>query len=149
MKINFTKKEFEALLAMIYLGDWMIHSHVEGNINDDYDALEQKILSYAKEYGLEDMIMFDEKLRQYFPTREYEESEGIQGVIDDYNNANFWDELINRLAARDLIKRFGSERLKAMKGKDRIELFWEAEKPYEDEFQANGIERLKIETAQP
>ena len=29
MKINFTKREYAALLDVIYLTDWMLHSHAE------------------------------------------------------------------------------------------------------------------------
>ncbi len=149
MKVNFTKREYAALLDMIYLADWMLHAHVEEEeIHDDYSALEQNILSHAREFGCENKIVYDAKLEQYFPTLAYEESEQIHGVIDNYNDETFWDELIERLAERDVLRKFGQEKLRSMSGEERMHLFWEAEKPYADEFEMNGLDRLKIEETQ-
>ena len=148
MNINFTNREYEALLDMIYLADWMLHAHDTEKSDDIYQALEQKILGYAKDFGCGDKIVFDPKLQQHFPTRAYEESEEIQGVIDDYDNETFWDELSDRLATRDLVRQHGAERLDSMTPKDRIHAFCEAESLYADEFETNGLDRVEIRKAQ-
>jgi hypothetical protein len=149
MKMNFTKREYHALLEMIYLADWMLHAHEPNRKEDVYHALEQKILSVAKEFGCEDLVEHSERLNEYFPTKTLEESDAIQGAIADYDDATFWDEIISRLAERDVSRRHTEEELARLTGEDRVVLYWKAEKPYADEFETNGLDRIRIEEAQP
>ena len=144
MKINFTNKEFEALFDMVSIADWILHAHQNTDVDDQYSALEQKILSHAKDFGMGDIVEYDKELQRYFSTRDYEESDQFQGVIDDYDDQTFWDELINRLVDRDLIQRFGEEGVLALSTEDRIRLRAELEAAYGQEFEVNGLKSLKI-----
>lgn len=144
MKINFTQKEFEALFDMANLADWMLHAHRVEDEKDDYDSLLQKILSHAKDFGLGDQVQYDEDLKQYFTTRDYEESDRIEGVIQTYEEESFWDELALRLATRDLIRRFGEQRYRSMKPEERVSLQLEREEMYTSEFSRNGLDSTHI-----
>ena len=144
MKIHFTKREYRVLLDMIYLADWMLHAHESERRQDEYHTLEQKILSLAKEFGCEDLVEHSESCDQYFPTRQQEESKAVQNAVENYNAHTLWDELISRLAERDVLKKFGEDALNRMTGDERANLFWEAEKPYVDEFEINGLDRLRV-----
>ncbi len=145
MKINFTKREYRTLLEMLYLADWMLHAHVAGHTEDAYHTLEQKIMSFASEFGCEDLVEHSKSFNEYFPTRTFEEAGAIRGYINDYNDATFWDELISRLAERDIFRKHTDEELNRMTGEDRGTLFWQSEKHYADEFSINGLDRIKIE----
>ena len=146
MKINFTKREYQVLLEMIYLADWMLHAHERGGRKKDpYHALEQKLLSLASEFGCEDLVEHSERLNEYFPTEAFVEADTIQGYIEDYDDATFWDELISRLAERDVSRKHTQEELSGMTGEDRVMTYWRAEMSYAEEFDTNGLERIKIE----
>ncbi len=43
----------------------------------------------------------------YRHTRDFNEVLDAQGFIEDYDDNNFWEELINRLAVRDVVKKVG------------------------------------------
>lgn len=149
MKMNFTKREYQVLLEMIYLADWMLHAHEPRKQEDAYHALEQKILGLARDFGCEDLVEHSERLNEYFPTETLEESDAIQGSIQEYDDATFWDGLITRLAERDVWRKHTEQELARMSGEQRVALYCAAEKPYADEFETNGLDRIRIEQAQP
>lgn len=111
--------------------------------------MEQKILSQAAEAGCDDRIVYDPELKKYFPTKEYEESDGIQGVLDDYENESFWAELADRMAARDLEREYGAAKLQRMDQDKRMDLYFGAQEVYEREFEVHGIERLSVQAGPP
>lgn len=50
MKINFTKREYQALVEMLLLADWVMHAHeVDPNpATKPYKDLRKKVLSHFK-----------------------------------------------------------------------------------------------------
>lgn len=147
MKIELTKREYEALLDMVCLGDCVLHGYTVGEAKDVHSKVEQKILSQAAEAGCDDRIVYDPELKKYYPTQEYEESDGIQGVLEDYENESFWGELADRMASRDLERKYGAAKLDAMRQDERMHVYFEAEDAYEREFEEHGIERLSVQSA--
>ncbi len=146
MKINFTKKEYRLLLDIVYLGQWMIEAHKSGDLDDDdeYEMLVQKIYSFGKEMGCDDLVVPEKNLNKFYPARLYEEESGIHDIIDQYNNDTFWDELVNRLAERDA--RADAEA--SNQEISSVEDFWKLSAPHEsryaDEFSENGLKNLII-----
>ena len=71
MKLNFSKKEYAALLEMLYMADWVLHAHSEekGESTEEYRLLMQKALEAAKNFNLEEAVARDDRadavLRQY------------------------------------------------------------------------------------
>ena len=62
MKINITKKEYRLLLDILSIADWVMNAY---QTEDDprtkpYEDLEQKFLSYAKDFGFENLIVYDQ-----------------------------------------------------------------------------------------
>ena len=57
----------------------------------------------AKEMGFANLVEYDPEMGKYFPTREYDETNVVMDAIVDYDNESFWEELMERLATRDLI----------------------------------------------
>ena len=144
MKINFTKNQYEDLVKLVYLGAWMINAHRTDDAVNRYEDVEQYILSFHRDFGMEKYIGYDEELNKYFPTGEFEDDTDVDEYKEEYNNDTFWDELIHRLARRDLIREYGETGVFTMS----LEEIMEKEQPfidkYEEEFGINGIENLEI-----
>ena len=143
MKINFTKEEYRILLDMITLSDWMMHCHDLDNKNNKYKTLTKKIFSYFKEMDSEDRIEYDSKLKDYYPLRAYDE-ELHEKFIDSYDDESFWDELIDRLASRDVVKKIGFNALEKMEGIDRVMTLENSREIYENEFEESGLDNLLL-----
>lgn len=82
MKINFTKKEYRQLLDLVFIGDWVTSEPLDKDTSP-YDALREKIYSYAKEMDCEHLIEYDKNTDQHFETAEFEDS-GVMKKLDDY-----------------------------------------------------------------
>ena len=123
MEIEFTKEQFERLLKIVYLGNWLVNAIHSGRKDDEhikeFDEIEQYIFSFAKDFGLEKYVEFDEKLQEFFPIGELEEE--LQKFVDEYDNEVFWEELISRLARSDFIREYGKEAINKMSLEERIE----------------------------
>ncbi|WP_096185653.1 hypothetical protein [Evansella halocellulosilytica] len=139
MKINFTKKQYKQLLNIAFLGNWTANStRLPDEIHEEYHDIYQYICSFAKNFGYDNVITYDKKFDQYFPTLEFEEP--LQPIIDENDDRVFWEELSNRLAKRD-IAMTGEE---FQTNDDYIEKLFKAKEKYEIEFGQNGIENLVI-----
>jgi hypothetical protein len=104
MKINFTRKEYAALVEMVLLADWVIHAH-EVELTDEskpYVALRKKVLSHHREMGMEDAFQYAPGDDEYYETVDYEESSAHMAFIEAYEERSFWDTLAHKLAQRDL-----------------------------------------------
>jgi hypothetical protein len=146
MKIHFTKKEYRLLLDIVHIAEWVMNSYTVGDNprSQPYDDIEQKILSYAKDFGFENLVMYDQKSQKFFPTREHEESEDARQFIEEFEAEVFWEELCNRLAQRDLLKEKGLQKVKKMNAIERISAEDEIAEKYNKEFVENGIRNLII-----
>ena len=58
MKISLTQQEYQLLLDMLYIATWIIKAHKGGDDpqGQPYEELEQKLFSFAKEAGYENLI---------------------------------------------------------------------------------------------
>ena len=148
MEIKLTKEQYKNLLKLVYLGNWMINAIRSGTKGDErikkYDEIEQYIFSFAKDAGLEKYIEYDEKLKKFFPTSEFEEDPEIEQYREDYEEEVFWQELADRLGTRDFIKEYGQEAIKKMSQKERFLKREEFIIKYEEEFEKNGLANLEI-----
>ncbi|PXF58474.1 MAG: hypothetical protein C4B58_06330 [Deltaproteobacteria bacterium] len=147
MKINITKKEYKSLLDIFSIGDWILNAHKVGNDpeTEEYEKLEQKFYSYAEDMGYGDLITYDTKLKRFFPTKKFDETSKYRDLIDEFENDTFWDELIHRLVERDLIKQEGGvKNIMNMNFRERLEKEEPLEKKYATEFEANGLENIRI-----
>lgn len=146
MKINITKEEYRLLLDILYLGDWMLTAHDEEKVaeKEKYQDVIQKFYSYAEEMGCGDLIEADKESNKYYETVVYEDTSEVDGVIDDYNSAAFWEELVSRLAMRDAEETEENDVINRMSPKERLQLLCSLEEKYHEEFMANDLTNLKI-----
>jgi hypothetical protein len=93
MEINFTKEQFQTLLKLLYLGEWVANSYKskEDKLYKESDNLEQHIFSFASKFGLENLIEYDQSLKKFVPTLTMEEK--FHPLIDKYNRRQI--ELLN------------------------------------------------------
>ena len=143
MKITLSNAEYRLLIELLYLGEWMVSAHDEnqpGAPAGKYDALLQKLLSYANEpelAGLVERLPEDGKL---YPTRQVEDS--MLEVIYEYDEESFWMELVERLVERDV--RATQPDGQRPQIKEYMELAGPIEDRYVREFETHGLERLKL-----
>lgn len=144
MKVELSQEQYMTLLKMVYLGSWMANSPKE-EPDEEYDGIEQYIYSLAKDFGLEDHIAFDEKMKSYLPTEKFEKSSGVVELIDAYNEYTVWEALVLFLSRRDLIKEYGPEKVEAMTDEELLEKQYPLIQKYEEEFRDRGFEGLFVE----
>lgn len=146
MQIELSKAEYRTLLGVLEIADWILFAHRSDRPSDrkEYHDFEQKVFGYAEAFGFNNLVEYVEKHQEYFPTPEYEENSRVQPFIDEFKNHTFWDELVDRLASRDMLRELGEEKAQAMDPKERFMTHQDYERRYNAEFEEHGIERLEI-----
>ena len=131
---------------MVEIAEWVLNSHRTDPSDEikKYSEIYQKVLSYAKEMGFENLITYDKNLGGYYATFEYEESEHMR-YIEQFEDDVFWEALPNRLAMRDLVKQVGEKRYMEMEFEERAIKLVELESIYYKELNENGIDNLRFE----
>ncbi len=147
MKIEFTKEQFENLLKVVYLGNWMANAIHNGSEEDprheELENIENYIFSFAKEFGFEKYVDDeDAKKERFFPTNEFDEV--TQKYIEDYDEECFWDEIFYRLSDRDFDRKYSNEEISKMEMKERFEKEEPFRNKWDNELNNHGIERLEV-----
>src|SRR5690554_5204935 len=100
MKINFTKEEYRKLLDIVYAGIMVINGNrAPEDYLEEYEDMEQYIYSFARDYGLKNLVDYDPKYKRYFTTPEFDK-ERIEDLIQEYDDIIFWSMLAFNLAKR-------------------------------------------------
>jgi hypothetical protein len=146
MQVDFSKEEYRTFLEILEIADWVLFAHRtdEPENRKKYHNFEQKIFRFAEEMGFRNLIMYDEEMGKYFPTREHDENSSVMPFIEEFEEATFWDELADRLADRDMLRKIGEKKLLSMTREQRFLAHCDFEEKYQEEFQKHGIERLEI-----
>jgi hypothetical protein len=141
MKIEFSKTQYKTLVKALFLTGWVVNSHKSGEPDDEFERLEQYILSQGKFFDLKN-VDFDEKHGKYYHDLDFEQK--TLEHLDDFVDGSFWEELIDRLADRDLFKAHGETEIRKMSRDERFTKFREFADPYEAEFAEHGVDNLVI-----
>ena len=141
IEITLTKKNLRLLIKHVFIGNWILTA-TKTEENKELDDFFDSMLSLGKSYNILDGIEYDEKTGSYDLTREKEEE--LLNPVNEFEEDNFWDELINKLAIRDAKKKYGINELSKMESTDRMKVIWDEEEKYKEEFEKNGIERLAL-----
>ena len=129
------------LIQHVFIGNWILTS-TKVERDKDIDEFYDTILSIAKNYNIVNEIEYNDKSKSYTLTQEKEIE--YMSYIEDYEDEVFWDDLIDKLARRDAIKKIGKEAFENMEQMERATAIWAEEEKYSDEFEKYGINRLKI-----
>lgn len=149
MKVNFTKKEYRTLLDIIHIADWIMHAHDTEDRKDtqQYRELFQKLLSFAEEMGFADLIELAEEDGNYYPTFKFESESAAERLIQEFENHSFWEELISRLAERDVLKEKKAESISDLDPDEWISAMTTAEEKWAKEFERFDLDRITVERA--
>ena len=142
MDIKFTKDQYEKLLHLAYLGDWMVNAYRTNDFIEEYNREAEHVYSQAPVFGFKDLIDFDEAEGRTYPSAKLEEA--LEDIVEDYEDWAFWDLLILKLAERDLVREYGQATVDQMTDAELEEKRAPYVKKYEKEIEANGIENLEI-----
>jgi hypothetical protein len=142
--ISFSKKQIENLIYALFIGTWVSESNEgESEYNSEIEKLEQYVLATAYSAKWFDWIEYEEKLGMYYVSQAKEE-ELLKDLIDKYNQENFWAELEDQLSLRDVVKKYGKEKIESMDLEELARERFEITDHYADEFEEYGVDRLQI-----
>lgn len=143
--IIFTRKQFQALLKTVYLGNWMANANRVNDMQKDYESTEDYIFSKASQFGLEKYVDHEETDGgRYYPTNLFEESTDVHKMHEAYDEETFWDELADHLGERDFMKKYSIEEIQKMTQEEYFVKLSECIDFYNEEFEKFGLERIEV-----
>ncbi len=145
MNLELTPKQYETLLKLAYLGDWMINGiRTEDERIAEYADFMQRVYALAQETECGSLVEFDKKLNRFFSSAELEEHEDVKQYREAYDNEIFWAELIDKLALRDFMVDQSTAPLVAPTPSDSAKVRSDIIKKYVTEFEKNGIDNVVL-----
>lgn len=100
--LSFTKGQYRRLLDMVYLGNNMLSASDTYN-EEAFNEVESIVFSKVAQIGRPQYAAHIDEYGGWLPTREYEEK-GVIKAIEDYDEITFWDNLVYKLALKDVAK---------------------------------------------
>lgn len=147
MHMRFTEEEFVTLSEMLTLACWATFwNHKPGSDEGvtRFDDMLEKILSRMQHNGQGQYIEVDPERQRLRLRKEREDGSFYAQCYDEMRNETFWEELVARMAERELNKKHGAEMLGQMSEEERKKLTEPVMKRYWDEFSKNGISNLHV-----
>jgi hypothetical protein len=148
MKIDFSKEEYRALVEVFSLSGMVLDAYGRGQVPEKkkFYELEQKIYASCDDFGSGDMIRRDPQSNELARKWKEKTPERMVRIYDQFVDDAFWEELIIRMAGRDLQAEMtwagvGEEALAEEKWQKRKN---ELEHKYENEFRTSGLGRLGL-----
>jgi thioesterase domain-containing protein len=139
-KMELTHAQYETLLKLVALGGWMAQGGESGT-DETIEDLQQVVLSHARDFGKSDIVKYDDELESF--ELDDKVGEEFTAHIAEYEEENFWDQLIFRLANRDAVKDMED---KGLSDEAAYEKFEEYVAFYETEFDDNGLDNFKAKS---
>jgi hypothetical protein len=147
LTLRLTKNEVTTLVELLSLGSLV----AEHNHNPSFDAklnavneLEDKIFEHLLCEGHHDMIEFSEDEQAHTVTTQFQQSSWFMECYNEFRQEAFWEELVIRLADRDLARRIGQEKWEAMSEEDRRAQTVDIERTYWSEVEVNGVDHFHL-----
>jgi hypothetical protein len=141
MKFDLSEAEYLELVRLAYLGEWLVNAPHDPEHQDEAASLAyQRLLAGGKDLP---EINRDAETTEYFVTADLA-NKLYDDHISDYDDHVFWEELCERLAARDLATQRGVNP-ETIDREEDISALKPIEDKYRKEFEHYGIERLEIE----
>lgn len=145
MHLRFTEEELATLVEMVSLATEVanINQNEDAAVNfSRFEDVENKVLESAKHAGLGSWIEFDPSRGKHRVTEEFQDRSFFQQSLDELRNNLFWEELMIRLAERDLIKEFGEDKWNAMSEEKQRNAAKKLEQRYWKKLSRDGMENL-------
>lgn len=145
MKITLNKEQFEILMRLVFLGNWVINGERSEGRFEDYDNVENAVFSQADKFGLAELVEHDEASSTWNASRHFEDD--TLDLLDDCIEDVFWEELVRRLAWRDVLLTYGDEAVEGMTEEAKIRLESPHIEKYREEIEKNGLMNLFVNRA--
>ncbi|MBN2199700.1 MAG: hypothetical protein JW747_07630 [Candidatus Aminicenantes bacterium] len=142
--IRLNARQYEDLLKLVYLGNFLINNYRSEKPVSRFDDLESYLFSLAKDYGLAQALDMDAETGVVYPSREFSQAEELNEYIDDFVDNSFWDELVQRLTGRDLYRKYDEETVEAMSWDELRKIEEPIQRRYSAEIEKHGLENLEI-----
>lgn len=144
MKVSFTAKEYARLLELVHLGLTVAGAHPDdpSTMPERYAAITQKTLELATPFGCADLVEVDVN-GQYFPNEKLTggpAAESLNRFLED----TFWNELVARLAERDLRAEREPTKLTDEMTEEEEQRLSAIEDSYWREFETSGVDHLVV-----
>ncbi len=107
-----------------------------------FEGIENKVLEAAKSTRLAEIIEYDTERGKNRVSEKFQESSFFDKCLEELRNAVFWEELMIRLAERDLVRQLGEKDFLALGDDDRRKKPAPLEKRYWEKFQKDGMNPL-------
>ena len=140
VSIAFSRKQYESLLRILYLGEWMLGCD-KLEKDKEIAEVEQLILSHHGQIGANHLVEYSMESGEHQPAPALEDL--MFDAIDHYNEHTFWDEIAERMAQRDVIAEHG-KKFFAMSEMQKITAFQPHIDRYQKEFEKNGLDNLVL-----
>lgn len=133
---------------MIYIANTVTNGHRDSDYLKEYDELEQYIFSRAKDAGFP-AATWRHKIAEeehHHPSRIFEDDPEMGNILDEYDTHIAFELLAERLAERDIERKYGPNAKDRMPADDYEELLVEIEDAHTKEFEEHGFANIVIET---
>jgi hypothetical protein len=146
MKIDFMKKEYQTLVEMLLAADWVIRSHEEQprKETERYGALRKKVLAHFEGMGMEDDFQYDPEADEYFETAAYEVRAPHRRFVEAFEEAFFWSNLADKLAARDFAAEARARAEESLDSEEQLVRLAEITAQHEEEFAEHGLDHVQV-----
>jgi hypothetical protein len=149
IQLMLSRRQFQELIELVYIGGYVRNAVKESEETYDVDcdnALEQVLYDLALVHSIPGI----KKTDSWYvgPSREHEQK--LHGVIREFEDESFWNELEVRLGKRDFERSMTPVEWERIQKSDwlpeRVYTYYEK---YDVEFTRYGIERLEVDTNAP
>ncbi len=144
--LAFSPEQFKVLLRMIYIANTVANGHRDANYLKEYDELEQYIFSRAKDAGFP-AATWRHKIAEeehHHPSRIFEDDVEIANILDEYDAHIAFAFFAERLAERDVERKYGANAKEGMPAQDHEELVEEVAAAYRKEFEDHGFANITV-----
>ena len=145
MPLRLSHGSYATLVEMVSLATEMAALHPSDTGQAGYarfEGIENKVLEAAKSTGLAGIVEFDMERGKNRVTEKFQENAFFQECFHEVRNAVFWEELMIRLAERDLIQEIGPAAHEALDEEERRQKAVPLEKRYWEKFQKDGTDLI-------
>ena len=138
MQLELNTDQYRVLLEMVFMGNWMANVMESEEDVRKYDALEELLFEQADRFGLTDLVE-----DRTYPSEQFLDS--IFPVIDHYNELNFWEHLVELMAQRDLLQKYGEAAWEGLSNEERFAQVEKLKEQYFAVLEKSGLKALKLE----
>ncbi|ARI78163.1 hypothetical protein [Halobacillus mangrovi] len=141
VKLELTSKQYEKLVESVFLGTWMVNS-TKMELDEDFEEVRELVLSKYKEAGLEEKVVHQEEMGIHDLDVDYE-SKLLDTYVEEYDEFSFWDKLVEKLAEKEMVERFGAPEGKMTD--EMMEARLEIEERIGSKLEETGVTRLSFD----